>query len=231
MNHLITVPCRLLISVLLAQLPLLHADTGEQTESQTLDKVIFDKSRSRTEQQHDWSVELGSGILFSNIRDSDISSQTVVPVQLTFSLAIDEVSLDEQLGGILRGYTEFLFRGTGGAFVQGQENGFIGAEFGPRYNFVQPGWKLVPFVEGTVGFLFADSDPVRESNGNQRGLGQDFNFVWSVSIGARYDINDDWFVRAAATFTHISNAGLSEPEHDNEAFDGLGPQLSVGYRF
>lgn len=43
----------------------------------------------------DWSLELGGGILFSNVRDSDINSQTAVPLQLTAALAVDDVSLDD----------------------------------------------------------------------------------------------------------------------------------------
>lgn len=179
----------------------------------------------------EWTLELGAGIQFSNIRSGDVRPQTSIPLQLTLAHAVDEVSLDEQLGGILRGYTDFLFRVSGGPITQGQEERFIGMEFGPRYNFVQEGWKLVPFVEGTVGFWFVDSDPVRNAAGEQRGFGQDFNFMFSVAVGARYDFTESWFARGAVVYTHVSNADLSEPKWDNEAFDGIGPQVSLGYRF
>jgi len=60
---------------------------------------------------------------------------------------------------------------------------------GPRYNFVQPNWKIVPFISGGVGFCFADSNP------RQGGLGEDFNFSFEVSTGFKYLITDDWFAR------------------------------------
>ncbi|MGF1678228.1 MAG: acyloxyacyl hydrolase [Candidatus Methylacidiphilales bacterium] len=55
--------------------------------------------------------------------------------------------------------------------------------------------------------------------------------MFAVAAGARYDFTDEWFLRGAVVFTHVSNAGLSEPQFDNESLDGIGPQLSLGYRF
>lgn len=179
----------------------------------------------------DWSVELGSGVLFSNIRTGTGNNYTMVPIQLAGVLKIDDVSLDTFADGIFRGYTEFLFRGDFYQVTFGQENHLAGVSVGPRYNFVQPGWKVVPFVEGTVGILFADSDPSTYGDGQHRGLGQDFEFTFGVAAGVRYDITDDWYLRLSCDYMHVSNAGLSEPDHENKPIDALGPKLSVGYRF
>lgn len=179
----------------------------------------------------DWSVELGSGVLFSNIRTGTGNNSTLAPVQLAGVLKIDDVSLDHFAGGILRGNTEFLFRADYYQVVFGQENHLAGVSVGPRYNFVQPGWKFVPFVEGTVGILFADSDQGTYEGDKHRGLGQDFNFTFGVAAGVRYDITDDWYARLSCDYVHVSNAGLSEPDHENMAIDALGPKVSVGYRF
>jgi Lipid A 3-O-deacylase (PagL) len=165
-----------------------------------------------TQTEKDWSLELGSGVL------------------LTASYAVDEVSLDQFAGGFLRGNTEFLFRAYSHVITHGPESRIVGLYVGPRYNFVQPGWKLVPFVEGVVGFGFIDSNP-QVVAGNQRGVGQDFNFTFGVSVGARYDITEDWFARAAFSYNHFSNAGLSEPQFLNRAIDNVGPELSIGTRF
>ncbi len=111
-------------------------------------------------------------------------------ISLSASLKVDDVSLDNFLGGWLRGYTEFFFRGDYEQIVHGPENHVESFIVGPRYNFVQPGWKLIPYAEGGVGISFADSNP-------QWGrLGQDFNFTFTVGAGAKYLISDDWFVRA-----------------------------------
>ncbi len=174
----------------------------------------------------DWTLELGSGASWSNVRSGEPNkAYTIVPIKLTASLKLDDVSLDNFAGGWLRGYSEFYFRGEYWQIVHGPENHFEGLTVGPRYNFVQPGWKIIPFVEGGVGFGFADSKP------QFGGLGQDFNFTFGVAAGARYNFTDQWFARLGVYYEHVSNAGLSEPQAPNHPIDSLGPQLSVGYAF
>ena len=175
--------------------------------------------------EKNWTLELDSGVTFSNVRSGQPNqAYTIVPIDLTASLKLDDVSLDHFLGGFLRGYTEFVFRGQYEQIVRGPENHYEGGMFGPRYNFVQPGWKIIPFVEGTVGFGFADSNP------GSGGLGQDFNFSFGAAGGFKYKINDTWFLRLSADYQHMSNAGLSDPV-PNHPIDALGPKLSVGYAF
>jgi opacity protein-like surface antigen len=174
---------------------------------------------------HVWTFELGSGVGFSNVRSGQPNqAYTLVPIDLTASLKVDDVSLDNFLGGWLRGYTEFYFDGQYQQIVRGPEHHVEGFMAGPRYNFVQPGWKLIPYVEGGVGFGFADSNP------QGGGLGQDFNFSFSAGAGAKYLISDEWFVRLGVGYQHYSNAGLSDPI-PNHPIDELGPKLSVGYSF
>ncbi len=182
---------------------------------------------AEVETEKEWTLEAGSGLLISNVRSSELDGYTLVPAQLTAALRLDEDSPDE---GIFRGYTEFLFRGTGLAIAHGPESRILGANFGPRYNFVQDGWRVEPFIESTVGFGFAAARGLRR-DGHDYGLGQDFNFNFTVSGGARYWIDDTWYLRLAACYTHYSNAGLSEPQHENRAVDAFGPELSFGFRF
>ncbi|MCE0485226.1 MAG: acyloxyacyl hydrolase [Methylacidiphilales bacterium] len=175
---------------------------------------------------NDWTIELGSGVGWSNVRSGEPNRPyTIVPINLTASLAVDDVSLDNFLGGWLRGNTEFFFRGNYDPIVHGPENYLAGLMVGPRYNFVQPGWKLIPFVEGGVGFLFADANPAAG------GLGQDFNFTFEASAGAKYQFTDCFFGRLEVQYQHVSNAGLSEPAAANHPIDELGPRLSFGYAF
>jgi hypothetical protein len=174
----------------------------------------------------DWTVELGSGALWSNVRSGEPNqAYTIIPISFTASMKIDDVSLDNFAGGFLRGYTEFYFRGDYAQIVHGPENRYAGILVGPRYNFVQPGWCVVPFVEGGVGVDFADSRP------DLGGLGQDFNFSFDVAVGAKFKINCDWFARLSCEYQHLSNAGLSEPTNPNHPIDALGPKLSFGYSF
>lgn len=173
----------------------------------------------------DWTLELGSGVSWSNVRSGQPNqAYTVVPINLTASLKLDDVSLDNMWGGILRGYSEFYFSGQYEQIVHGPEDHYEGLMVGPRYNFVQPGWKIIPYVEGGVGFGFANSKP------QFGGLGQDFNFSFSAGAGFKYQINCDWFARLGVEYQHVSNAGLSDPT-PNHPIDELGPQLSIGYAF
>jgi len=176
--------------------------------------------------EKDWTIELGSGAMWSNVRSgAPNQAYTIIPIDLTASLKLDDVGLDNFIGGWLRGNSEFFFRGTYNDIVHGPENHYEGIMVGPRYNFVQPGWKIVPFVEGGVGFGFADSKP------QLGGLGEDFNFSFEAAAGAKYDICDDFYVRLTCEYQHISNAGLSEPVNQNHPIDALGPKLSFGYSF
>ena len=209
----------LYLAVLVAlSLPRAHAGTDM--------KEITPPSCGTCGSMNDWSIELGAGAGWSNVRSGQPNqAYTIVPITLTASLKVDDVSLDNFMGGWLRGYTEFFFQGQYEDIVHGPENHYEGIMVGPRYNFVQPGWKLVPFIEGGVGLGFADSNP------RWGGLGQDFNFSFEASVGARYDFCNDFFVRLACVYQHVSNAGLSEPEFPNHPIDELGPKLSFGYSF
>jgi opacity protein-like surface antigen len=175
--------------------------------------------------EKDWTIELGTGVAWSNVRSGEPNqAYTLVPVTLTASLKLDDVGLDNYLGGWLRGYSEFFFQGEYQQIVRGPETHYEGVMAGPRYNFVQPGWKIIPFVEGGVGLGFADSNPAGG------GLGQDFNFTFEAGAGAKYNICDDFFVRLGVEYQHVSNAGLSDPI-PNHPIDALGPKLSFGYSF
>lgn len=183
----------------------------------------------------EWTFELTSGAGFGNVRDSEGGYDTTsIPFALTMAYKLDNVSLDKWAGGIFRGYTDFVFRPRGGIFLHGQESYYGGLEMGPRYNFVQPGWPVVPFCEGTVGFAFTDSDPKdlgNEDPERQAGLGQDFSFTFSATLGIRIDIDDEQFIRLQARYWHASNAGLSEPEALNKPIDEISPELVYGFFF
>jgi hypothetical protein len=196
---------------------------------ETTSRMKSQPSLKKESDEKEWTIELGTGMMWSDVR-TDLLGYTLVPVELTASTAVDGISLDNFLGGCARGYTEFFFRGQGMAVLHGIESRFTGINLGPRYNFCQPGWVVDPFVEGHVGFSFNDSQGAFVKGG-QQGQGQDFSFQFGISLGAKYNITDDWFLRFAAVYTHFSNAGLSEPDRKNRALDAAGPIVSVGYSF
>ncbi|MEM1059087.1 MAG: acyloxyacyl hydrolase [Verrucomicrobiota bacterium] len=201
---------------------------------------VDEKQLEKTCEFKDWSLEIGSGIQFSNIRTDRAYDTTFVPIDLTAELIVDDEATYMQAvegNNWYDGYTSFLFRGNYSAVTWGVEDYIAGISVGPRYNFTVKDWVdecgygLIPFVGAEVGFAFADSDPEFPGANNQRGLGQDFNFMFGVEAGFRYDIDDKFFLRLSGLYRHYSNAGLSEPGIKNEAIDSIGPQLSFGVRF
>ncbi len=145
----------------------------------------------------------------------------ILPQIATVGWQLDEVGNS----GWFRGNTEFLFSAFFHPVLNGPENRFVGAAFGPRYNFVQLGSRWIPYIESRVGFCFTDSGTVAGAQG------QDFCFTFLVGTGVRYLINDHWQISAGALYQHTSNAGLSEPARENNGLDAIGPKLGVHYAF
>jgi len=170
--------------------------------------------------EKNWTVELNSGVNYGNVR-ADNQAYTMVPVDLTLSRRIDDVSLS----GWNRGYTEFYARSFYDFIEQGPESRMIGLTVGPRYNFVQEGWRFIPFVDGNVGLGFVDSTKAKYD-----GYGQDFNFEFGVGAGVKYLITDNVYIRTTATYEHFSNAGLSDPIPNNPT-DNVGVRVGVGFAF
>jgi len=141
-------------------------------------------------------------------------------------LKADEVGLDNYLGGWLRGYSDSILTRATSRSSAVRKNHLEGIMVGPRYNFVQPNWKIVPFISGGVGFLFCGfKSPAGW-------LGRDFNFSFEVSTGFKYLITVTglpvWRVEYTRTVSNAGNVGAGEP---NNAIDALGPQLTFGYTF
>jgi len=149
-----------------------------------------------------------------------------------FQIAPQIVTVRWQLNDVAnegwrRGNTEFVFSGFFTPIISGVEDRYVGALWGPRYNFVQEGWNIVPYIGSRVGIGFTDSREDQEG----RGQGQDFVFTFTVEVGAKYIIDDRSNVSLGLMYQHFSNAGLSEPERENIGLDVLGPVFSYNYSF
>jgi len=92
-------------------------DSAPMTETDTKD---MKSNASCCMSEKDWTLELGSGALWSNVRSGEPNAAyTIIPITLTASLKLDDVSLDNEFGGILRGYSEFFFQGDYNQIVRG----------------------------------------------------------------------------------------------------------------
>ena len=76
-----------------------------------------------------------------------------------------------------------------------------GGALGLHYNFVQPGWRFVPYIGGSLG-LSGNDLYVQQS---QRIIGGPFEFVLQANVGARYFIDKHWGFIIEGGYQHVSN--------------------------
>jgi lipid A 3-O-deacylase len=130
---------------------------------------------------------------------------------------------------ILRGNTDFTFSGSYTDIERGPESRYVAAIAGFRYNFIQPNWRLVPFLELRGGMGFTDAQQPNEVAHNRPavGQGQDFTFNFLMGAGVRYNFNPTYSVSAGVTFMHVSNMYLSEPRYYNHGINVVGPSIGL----
>jgi Lipid A 3-O-deacylase (PagL) len=157
-----------------------------------------------------------------------------VPGTVNYTLVPLNFSLRWQLYDIngrsfLRGNTDLTFTGSYTAITQGPESRYAAFITGVRYNFVQPNWRVVPYLEGRAGFGFTDARQPEELAARQPlvGQGQDFTFTFIMGSGLRYNFNPRYSISAGIAYMHISNFGLSEPKYYNHGVNVVGPNVGV----
>jgi lipid A 3-O-deacylase len=123
----------------------------------------------------------------------------------------------------MRGYNQFTITAMAEPIFRGVENHYFGVNFGARYNFVQPGSRLVPYFSGGLGMGGIDSHP-----GVPGAQGQDFTFNILMGAGVAYEIDDHWKITVGALYQHLSNGGQTDP---NPSLNLLGPQVGASYSF
>jgi len=124
----------------------------------------------------------------------------------------------------LRGNWEGLIELSNSIIFKGPGN-YIGGVTGLlRYNFVQPDWHVIPYVQGGVGVVYNDA----YKDETQQAIGQAIEFTPQCSLGVRYLVGKNWSVDAEGMFHHISNANMSRR---NRSINSLGGFLGVTYSF
>jgi opacity protein-like surface antigen len=168
-----------------------------------------------------WEIEGGAGEFCS------FASSSAEWVTINYQL--DDIRLgwmydSPRHTGWLRGNNEFLLEAFGGAVTTGPGGYLIGGSPLWRYNFVQPGARLVPYIELGMGALGNTIYP----NQRQRELGQGFEFALQGGIGLKYLINDRWSVSAEVDYRHISDGGMTDR---NQGLNSLGGLMLMSYVF
>jgi lipid A 3-O-deacylase len=192
---------------------------GLRAAEPTADTITSEREESREAffSQGQFEAALTGGALFSPfLADRD---------RPTINYSITEIQVGYMLTGIIgtnwyRGNIEVLGEGFGSDIFQGPGNYIAGGTLWGRYNFVQPDWHIVPFVQGGMGATATDID--------QQYVGQTFQFNLEIGIGARYLISPRWAVLAECRYQHISNADTGS---HNIGINAIGPIVGFCYRF
>jgi opacity protein-like surface antigen len=166
-------------------------------------------------------VELRGGALFSFL-----NSGVRKPVldYSTASASFGWMLNDVHGSGFFRGNNEFVLEILGADTFKGPGHYFAGSQSLWRYNFVQPGAKLVPYFELGGGILVNDI----YHNQTQRLIGEGFEFGLHSGLGVRWMLTDHWALSFEADYQHVSNAGLSRR---NQGLNSLGSTLGINYLF
>ncbi len=123
----------------------------------------------------------------------------------------------------LRGYNQVYALAMAEPIFRGPENFYYGISVGFRYNFVQPGSRLQPYISGGVGLGWIDS------HANVFGAqGQDFTFNILSAAGVSYRVNDHLKISVGGLYQHLSNGGQTDP---NPSLNLFGPQVGVTWSF
>lgn len=158
-----------------------------------------------------------SGVLFSPFIANGgrpTINYTITEVQVGYMLQ------DVKSSGWTRGNLELVGEGFGSAIFHGPGNYIAGVTVWARYNFVQPGWRFVPFVQGGLGLTSTDIP--------RHIVGQPFNFNLEIGVGLRYFFTPKWAVNLEYRYQHISNANTGP---HNLGINASGPILGVSCFF
>lgn len=108
--------------------------------------------------------------------------------------------------GILRGNIEIIGEVFGGGFVKGPADGLGGFTLFFQYNYVQPGWRFVPYWHAGGGGVYSDASDSHP----QRELGSPLLFNAQAGFGTRFLCTEKWGLFLEVDWRHISNAGLAD---------------------
>jgi lipid A 3-O-deacylase len=123
--------------------------------------------------------------------------------------------------GVFRGNWEFVFDVFGAGIFDGPGDVLVGAEVLLRYNFIQPGSRLVPFIQIGGGGVYSDAS---DDDAIQHLIGSDLSFILEGEIGLRWKVRERCAIHCGIDYRHISNAGLA---HHNAGVNALGGLIGL----
>jgi hypothetical protein len=151
---------------------------------------------------------------------------------LDYTLAPIIASLRWQMDSVrgpnfLRGNWDLTVSGSLALVPRGPETRYFAYIMGVRRNFVQPRWRIAPYLEGRLGLGNIDA---KEPLGVRYAQGQNFTFTVMLGSGVRYNFNPRYSMSAGVGYMHISNLYLSEPKYPNYGINVYGPMVGINVR-
>lgn len=126
--------------------------------------------------------------------------------------------------GFLRGNFEFLLEGFGAGIYRGPGSFLAGADMMLRYNFVQRGARLIPYLHILGGGLYNDVYKTE----TQGLLDTPLEWYLGGDLGLRYRMTERLFLSLEVGYRHISNAGTGDR---NLGLNSLGTTAGVSWFF
>jgi len=164
-----------------------------------------------------YELTLSSGALFSPIgADHDRPTLNYTLSTLQFGWMFTDV----RGSGWLRGNWETTGEIMGGTVFAGRGNYMAGATGWLKYNFVQPDWRVAPYLGAGVGAEATDFDPSL--------IGETFNFNLNIAAGMKCFITSRWALDLQCRYQHISNAKISNRDI---GINAVGPIVGLSYLF
>lgn len=117
----------------------------------------------------------------------------------------------------LRGNFETLLEVTGSYVWESFGTYMTGITGLVRYNFVQPNWIVVPYVQGGAGIIYTNA----RNWSNQSAIGGNWEFTPQFAGGLRFLIDENFSFNLEGAFQHISNAGTSARNFGVNAYGGF----------
>ncbi len=116
-----------------------------------------------------------------------------------------------------RGNYEAIFEFTNSWIYKGFGSYMAGITALIRYNFLQHGWKVIPYFQAGAGVVYNTAYKDRSQNT----IGQAIEFTPQGSAGIRYLMEKNWSFDAEIIFHHLSNAGMDERNRGINALGGF----------
>jgi lipid A 3-O-deacylase len=170
------------------------------------------------------SLQLVSGVLFSPFLvgifpDTKVRNYAQTNLRLGWML-----SSPSQKRSIFRGNFEALFALSSSLIYKGSGNYFTGITALVRYNFVQPGSRIIPYLQAWAGVVYTDA----YKDQTQTDIGQAIEFTPQLSVGFRCLVTKEWSVDFEGMYQHTSNAGLADR---NRGLNAVGGFIGVTHFF